>query len=216
MFAIMIIVNIKIKGNAIMNIYEVCNPCDPVEVQNANVCLKKNKWWSPRGRVTRSGWWFSRLIVVCLMNIMLQVIRVESAQLSKKFESLDDQIELVGEKTSSTNYKLASQKAEYVTTDDYVASTEDFEKDNSTGTFVGMTVVLVILIISMLYISIIFDIKRFHDRDMSGCWALPAYLLCFIPFLGGFVWLAYYIFLGFLDGTHGSNRYGEDPKHRIK
>jgi uncharacterized membrane protein YhaH (DUF805 family) len=48
-------------------------------------------------------------------------------------------------------------------------------------------------------------VRRLHDQDRSG-WLL---LLLLIPVLGGFALLVLFL----LDGTHGPNRYGPDPKH---
>lgn len=47
-------------------------------------------------------------------------------------------------------------------------------------------------------------IKRWHDRDKSGWWML----IHLIPMIG-FVWSV--IDNGFLRGTEGNNRFGEDP-----
>ena len=46
--------------------------------------------------------------------------------------------------------------------------------------------------------------KRLHDRDKSGWWQL----LYFLPFAGA---LFLFIYLGFLKGTDGANRFGPDP-----
>jgi uncharacterized membrane protein YhaH (DUF805 family) len=48
------------------------------------------------------------------------------------------------------------------------------------------------------------SVRRLHDQDRSG-WLL---LLLLIPFLGWFALLV----LMCLEGTHGANRYGPDPK----
>lgn len=47
-------------------------------------------------------------------------------------------------------------------------------------------------------------IKRLHDRDHSGWF----YFIALIPIVGG-IWL--FVELGFLPGTEGPNRFGEDP-----
>lgn len=47
-------------------------------------------------------------------------------------------------------------------------------------------------------------VKRLHDRDHSGWF----YLIALIPMVGG-IWLL--VELGFLPGTEGPNRFGEDP-----
>lgn len=52
--------------------------------------------------------------------------------------------------------------------------------------------------------SICGTVKRLHDRDMSGWW----WLLNFVPLIGALVLL---ILVGFLRGTPGPNRFGDDP-----
>ena len=47
-------------------------------------------------------------------------------------------------------------------------------------------------------------VRRLHDQDKSGWWIL----IGFIPLIGG-IWL---LVLYFIDGTHGPNRFGPDPK----
>ena len=54
-----------------------------------------------------------------------------------------------------------------------------------------------------LFAGFCLDIKRYHDRGKSGHW-LWLYL---IPIIGA-IWIL--IELGFLKGTKGSNKYGED------
>lgn len=67
-------------------------------------------------------------------------------------------------------------------------------------------VVLLIIVVTWLGLFIPWLaalIRRLHDSDRSGLWLL----IYFLPF-GGLVLL---VFL-FLDGTEGSNSYGENPK----
>lgn len=63
------------------------------------------------------------------------------------------------------------------------------------------------LIVAVLaaWIGLALDVKRWHDRNKSGWFVLVG----FIPVIG-FFWIL--IELGFLDGTHGSNRFGPSPK----
>lgn len=49
------------------------------------------------------------------------------------------------------------------------------------------------------------QVKRWHDRDKSGWWALIA----LIPIVGP-IWAL--VELGFLSGTDGPNRFGPDPR----
>jgi uncharacterized membrane protein YhaH (DUF805 family) len=48
------------------------------------------------------------------------------------------------------------------------------------------------------------QVRRLHDIDRSGWWLL----LWLLPVLGGFVLFVFML----LDGTHGQNRFGADPK----
>ena len=57
-----------------------------------------------------------------------------------------------------------------------------------------------------IWSGIAIQVKRWHDRDKSGWWIL----INFIPFIG--FWAL--IENGFLRGTDGKNRFGEDPLER--
>lgn len=57
-----------------------------------------------------------------------------------------------------------------------------------------------LVFIGAIIYSIIIAIKRFHDMDKSGWWAL----LTLLPLVS--------IIIIFIPGTKGSNRFGEDPK----
>ncbi len=64
--------------------------------------------------------------------------------------------------------------------------------------------VLNVLGIALLLPSLAVMVRRLHDTDRSGWWAL----LCLVPLLGGLVLLIF----ACLEGTRGSNRFGPDPK----
>ena len=72
----------------------------------------------------------------------------------------------------------------------------------SSGIPIGM-ISLVVSVLS-LWPMIAAGTKRCHDRDRSG-WFQLTYL---IPLFGA-LWM--FIYLGFLIGTEGSNRFGPDP-----
>ena len=69
------------------------------------------------------------------------------------------------------------------------------------------------IIITMLPLSVFFianiipniavAVRRFHDQDQSG-WM---FLLRLIPYVGGIIVMIFMC----IDGTHGENRFGEDP-----
>ncbi|HVZ29108.1 MAG TPA: DUF805 domain-containing protein [Asticcacaulis sp.] len=66
-------------------------------------------------------------------------------------------------------------------------------------------IVYLVVLIPAFWIGINLQIKRWHDRDKSGWWAL----ICLIPIIGG-LWVL--IECGFLDGTQGPNKFGPSPK----
>jgi uncharacterized membrane protein YhaH (DUF805 family) len=55
----------------------------------------------------------------------------------------------------------------------------------------------------MIWCSLAVAVKRWHDRGKSGLWVL----IHFVPFLG---WLWALVELGFLEGTPGPNKFGEE------
>jgi uncharacterized membrane protein YhaH (DUF805 family) len=60
------------------------------------------------------------------------------------------------------------------------------------------------LAILSIWIGLAVQIKRWHDRDKSGWWAL----LNLVPVIG---WIWILVECGFLRGTYGDNRFGRDP-----
>lgn len=74
----------------------------------------------------------------------------------------------------------------------------------SVNTAAGYTVYLIAYVVTF-WSSLALYVKRFHDRNKAGWWAL----IGLIPFVGP-IWMA--IELGMLFGTTGPNRYGPDPR----
>jgi uncharacterized membrane protein YhaH (DUF805 family) len=70
-----------------------------------------------------------------------------------------------------------------------------------TSLMAGSALVLYWLLTLIPYIAV--HVRRFHDQDKSGWF----YLLAFIPYVGTLVVL---VFMA-LRGTHGVNRFGDDP-----
>ena len=68
----------------------------------------------------------------------------------------------------------------------------------------GLGWLTVIVALLLIYPAIVIRIKRWHDRDKRGLWVL----LPVIPVIG-VIWEI--VELGFLRGTVGTNRFGEDP-----
>lgn len=59
--------------------------------------------------------------------------------------------------------------------------------------------------------NIALNVRRLHDRDMSGWWLLGLFIGMVIPLLNIVAAIAYLVLM-FLPGTVGPNRFGEDPK----
>lgn len=68
------------------------------------------------------------------------------------------------------------------------------------GLFLGLVGAFVLgSLIPMIAVTV----RRFHDQDKSGWF----YLLNFVPYVGGII---VFVFMC-IEGTRGSNRYGDDP-----
>jgi uncharacterized membrane protein YhaH (DUF805 family) len=61
-----------------------------------------------------------------------------------------------------------------------------------------------LVVLPSLWIGLVVTVKRWHDRNKSGRWVL----LNLVPVVG---WLWTLIECGFLRGTTGPNRFGQDP-----
>ena len=70
------------------------------------------------------------------------------------------------------------------------------------GLVVGIAIAL--FAIGIIIPSLAVQVRRFHDQDRSGWFAL----LSLIPYIGG---LIVFVFMC-LPGTRGPNRFGPDPK----
>lgn len=78
-------------------------------------------------------------------------------------------------------------------------------------------VVLPVPLIMILGINLYFiryDVRRLHDRNMSGWLLLIGLIVGWVPIVGWAYSVFMFINLGCLDGTVGTNSYGIDPKGR--
>jgi len=55
-------------------------------------------------------------------------------------------------------------------------------------------------------------VRRFHDANIESKWYWLCFASCFVPFLGGVGSLAILIIAGFLPGTPGTNKFGDNPR----
>jgi uncharacterized membrane protein YhaH (DUF805 family) len=73
---------------------------------------------------------------------------------------------------------------------------------------------LLLQLIITIFFAIPYDVRRLHDRNMSGWLVLAGWLLGWTPIVGWAYSVFMFINLGCLDGTVGDNCYGKDPKGR--
>ena len=77
----------------------------------------------------------------------------------------------------------------------------------------GTDVMLALAIgLAAFFLLLPVNVRRLHDRDMSGWWLLAFWIGGMIPCIGTFVGIAQFVIMGCLDGTPGQNRYGVNPK----
>ena len=72
------------------------------------------------------------------------------------------------------------------------------------ATWSSSSILLGLFYLAIFIPALAVQVRRFHDQDKSG-WLV---LLNFIPFIGGLIVLVFMC----LEGTHGENRFGPDPK----
>lgn len=65
-------------------------------------------------------------------------------------------------------------------------------------------ILVVVAELAILWPSLAVYAKRWHDRDKSGWWTL----ILLVPVIGG-IWML--VECGFLKGSDGANRFGDDP-----
>lgn len=75
----------------------------------------------------------------------------------------------------------------------------------------GAGLILALWWLVTLIPNIAVNVRRLHDRDMSGWWYLGFIVASVIPFVGYIAGIAYLVLM-FLPGTPGPNRFGADPK----
>lgn len=83
-----------------------------------------------------------------------------------------------------------------------------------TGQFTAINYIVgAICAIGFIYLlipNIAVQVRRFHDRNLSGWWVLAGIILSNIPYIGTVVGIAMLV-VTILKGTEGDNRFGPDP-----
>lgn len=76
---------------------------------------------------------------------------------------------------------------------------------------VSYTVVLwMVFTLAMLLPLVSLQVRRFHDRNISGWWYLALFIVSFVPYVA-FVTIPAIIVISLLPGTEGPNKFGVDP-----
>ncbi|NBD30282.1 MAG: DUF805 domain-containing protein [Alphaproteobacteria bacterium] len=85
-----------------------------------------------------------------------------------------------------------------------------YSADNlATATIISM-VVLGLVFLFLFIPSITAQVRRFHDRNLSGWWVLAVIILSNVPGIGLLATIAGLV-VALLKGTEGDNKYGPDP-----
>lgn len=77
--------------------------------------------------------------------------------------------------------------------------------------FSGAGLLFLLWWLATLIPTIAVNVRRLHDRDMSGWWYLGFIVVSMIPLVGLIAAIGYLVLM-FLPGTAGPNRFGPDPK----
>lgn len=80
-----------------------------------------------------------------------------------------------------------------------------------TALFGGAGMLVLVYWLAVLIPNIAVNVRRLHDRDLSGWWYLGAIVGSMLPYVGMLVAIAYLVFMA-LPGTPGPNRFGPDPR----
>ncbi|MBY3050112.1 DUF805 domain-containing protein [Rhizobium laguerreae] len=80
-----------------------------------------------------------------------------------------------------------------------------FSRQSNTFSVIGG-----LLSIAVFVPQVCLQVRRFHDRNISGWWYLGLLLSCIIPFVGIISLPAIFI-INLLPGTEGPNKFGADP-----
>lgn len=93
----------------------------------------------------------------------------------------------------------------------FSTSSENLDRGSLNGPPLIAFTALVLFILAIIIPSLAVQVRRLHDRDMSGWWLLLLYTLTLLPIVGFLAFIAILV-LAILPGTRGPNRFGPDPK----
>ncbi len=78
---------------------------------------------------------------------------------------------------------------------------------------VHYTVVIWMVFTLTIFLPLVsLQVRRFHDRNISGWWYLALFIVSYVPYLA-FVTVPAIIVISILPGTVGPNKFGPDHLH---
>jgi len=80
------------------------------------------------------------------------------------------------------------------------------------GPLIASLAVIALFWLGVTVPTLALSVRRFHDCGIESKWYWLCFAFCFIPFLGGGGSLAILIIAGFLPGTPGPNKFGDNPR----
>ncbi|GHE61162.1 membrane protein [Camelimonas fluminis] len=81
---------------------------------------------------------------------------------------------------------------------------------NAASLYIAIGVPIGLLALATVVPLIALQVRRFHDRNLSGWWYLLLVVLGVIPYLG-IVFSIAILVISILKGTDGPNKFGPDP-----
>ncbi|MDR9761090.1 DUF805 domain-containing protein [Rhizobium redzepovicii] len=80
----------------------------------------------------------------------------------------------------------------------------------SLSLMIAVPVIGGLLVLAALLPAIAVQVRRFHDRNISGWWYLALFIGSLVPYVGIMAGIAILV-ISVLKGTEGSNKFGPDP-----
>ncbi|EJT06627.1 DUF805 domain-containing protein [Rhizobium sp. CCGE 510] len=80
----------------------------------------------------------------------------------------------------------------------------------SLSLMIALPVIGGLLVLAALLPAIAVQVRRFHDRNISGWWYLALFIGSLVPYVGIIAGIAILV-ISVLKGTEGPNKFGPDP-----
>ncbi|MGO7211414.1 DUF805 domain-containing protein [Rhizobium ruizarguesonis] len=82
--------------------------------------------------------------------------------------------------------------------------------DGSSSLVIAVGGIAALFVLAMILPQLSVQVRRFHDRNISGWWFLALFILSFVPYLKVIAGLTIFV-ITVLRGTEGPNKFGPDP-----